>query len=32
MESVMQAPDSLLRIVGLASAILGIALLWIIRG
>ena len=32
MESVMQAPDSLLRIVGLVSAILGIALIWIIRG
>lgn len=32
MESVMQAPDSLLRIVGLVSAILGIALIWIVRG
>jgi uncharacterized protein len=32
MESVMQAPDNLLRIVGLVSAIFGIALLWIIRG
>jgi uncharacterized protein len=32
MESVMQAPDNLLRIVGLVSAIVGIALLWIIRG
>lgn len=32
MESVMQASDNSLRIVGLVSAILGIALLWIIRG
>ena len=32
MESVMQASDSSLRIVGLVSAILGIALIWIIRG
>jgi uncharacterized protein len=32
MESVMQAPDNSLRIVGLVSAILGIALIWIVRG
>ena len=32
MESVMQAPDNMLRIVGLASALLGIALIWIVRG
>ena len=32
MESVLQAPDSSLRIVGLVSAVLGIALVWAIRG
>jgi uncharacterized protein len=32
MESVMQAPDNMLRIVGLVSAILGVALIWIVRG
>ena len=32
MESVQQAPDSTLRIVGIVSAILGIILIWAIRG
>ena len=32
MESVMQAPGNTLRIVGLVSALLGIALIWIVRG
>ena len=32
MDSVQQAPDSTLRIVGIVSAILGIALIWAIRG
>ena len=32
MDSVQQAPDSTLRIVGVVSAIVGIALIWVIRG
>jgi len=32
MESVQQAPDSTLRMVGIVSAILGIILIWAIRG
>ena len=32
MESVQQAPDSTLRTVGVVSAILGIILIWAIRG
>ncbi|KAB2883304.1 MAG: DUF2065 domain-containing protein [Pseudorhodoplanes sp.] len=31
-ESVMQAPDQMLRIVGLGSATLGMLLIWLIRG
>lgn len=32
MESVLQTPDTTLRIVGLVSAISGVALIWFIRG
>jgi len=32
MESVQQTQDSALRIVGLVSAIIGIAVIWFIRG
>lgn len=31
-ESVMQAPDQMLRIVGLGSATVGMLLIWLIRG
>jgi uncharacterized protein YjeT (DUF2065 family) len=32
MESVMQTPDAMLRIVGLGSAVIGLALIWLMRG
>ena len=32
MESVQQTPDSTLRTVGIVSAVLGIILIWAIRG
>ena len=32
MESVQQTPDSALRTVGIVSAILGIVLIWAVRG
>jgi uncharacterized protein YjeT (DUF2065 family) len=32
MESVVQAPDHLLRLVGIVSAIVGLLLVWFIRG
>jgi uncharacterized protein YjeT (DUF2065 family) len=32
MESVLQTPDSSLRTVGIVSAVLGILLIWAIRG
>ena len=32
MDSVQQAPDSTLRTVGIVSAILGIILIWAVRG
>jgi uncharacterized protein YjeT (DUF2065 family) len=32
MRSVIQTPDAVLRVVGLLSAVLGIVLIWIIRG
>jgi len=32
MASVMEAPDSALRIVGIASALIGVLLIWVIRG
>jgi uncharacterized protein YjeT (DUF2065 family) len=32
MENVAQTPSSMLRMVGLASAILGLVLIWLIRG
>lgn len=32
MESVQQAPDGTLRTVGIVSAIIGIVLIWAIRG
>jgi uncharacterized protein YjeT (DUF2065 family) len=32
MRSVIQTPDTVLRVVGLLSAVLGIVLIWIIRG
>lgn len=32
MESVQQTPDSTLRTVGIVSAILGIILIWAVRG
>jgi hypothetical protein len=30
--AVLETPDSMLRIVGLASAVLGLLLVWVIRG
>jgi Uncharacterized protein conserved in bacteria len=32
MDSVQQAPDSTLRTVGIVSAVLGIILIWAVRG
>ncbi len=32
MENVVQTPSTMLRMVGLASAILGLVLIWLIRG
>jgi uncharacterized protein YjeT (DUF2065 family) len=32
MASVMEAPDGALRIVGIASALIGVVLIWVIRG
>jgi uncharacterized protein YjeT (DUF2065 family) len=32
MASVLETPESALRIVGVVSAILGVALIWIVRG
>jgi uncharacterized protein len=32
MAHVMETPDAALRIVGLASATLGVALIWLVRG
>ena len=32
MESVMSTPDNWLRIVGIASAAVGVALIWFVRG
>lgn len=32
MESVVQAPDQVLRLVGLGSAVIGLFLVWIMRG
>jgi uncharacterized protein YjeT (DUF2065 family) len=32
MESVMNTPETWLRIVGLGSAVLGVLLIWLIRG
>jgi uncharacterized protein YjeT (DUF2065 family) len=32
MESVQEAPDGTLRIVGIVSAVMGIVLIWAIRG
>ncbi len=32
MESVMRTPDHWLRIVGITSAVLGVILIWLIRG
>jgi uncharacterized protein YjeT (DUF2065 family) len=32
MESVMTAPDGSLRIIGLVSALLGVMLVWLVRG
>jgi uncharacterized protein YjeT (DUF2065 family) len=32
MESVIQTPDGSLRLVGIFSAVLGIALIWLMRG
>lgn len=31
-ESVLHVPDPMLRMVGIASAVIGVALVWIIRG
>jgi uncharacterized protein YjeT (DUF2065 family) len=30
--NVMETPDATLRVVGLVSAVLGLALIWIVRG
>ena len=32
MESVMQTPDQALRAVGIVSAVLGVLMIWIVRG
>lgn len=32
MNHVMETPDSVLRLVGIVSAVIGIALIWFIRG
>ena len=32
MSNVMEAPDNVLRVVGIVSAAVGIALIWIVRG
>jgi uncharacterized protein YjeT (DUF2065 family) len=32
LSSVLESPDNTLRVVGLASAVLGIVLIWAIRG
>ncbi len=32
METVSQVPDSTLRVVGIGSAVIGLLLVWIIRG
>jgi uncharacterized protein YjeT (DUF2065 family) len=32
MASVMETPDSTLRIVGIVSAVLGVAVVWFVRG
>jgi uncharacterized protein YjeT (DUF2065 family) len=32
MAHVLEAPDSALRVVGIASAALGIAMIWLVRG
>lgn len=32
MSQVMEAPDSVLRMVGIVSAVIGIALIWLVRG
>jgi len=32
MESVTHVPDQMLRVVGIASALIGLLLVWIIRG
>ena len=32
MIQVMETPDSALRIIGIVSAILGVALIWLVRG
>jgi uncharacterized protein YjeT (DUF2065 family) len=32
MASVMEAPDASLRIVGIGSALIGVLLIWVIRG
>ena len=32
MAHVMEAPDGVLRLVGIASAVIGVALIWLVRG
>jgi uncharacterized protein YjeT (DUF2065 family) len=32
MQSVMDAPDSSLRVIGIASAVVGVGLIWLVRG
>jgi uncharacterized protein YjeT (DUF2065 family) len=32
MESALHVPDQMLRLVGIVSAVVGVALVWIIRG
>jgi uncharacterized protein YjeT (DUF2065 family) len=32
MQSVLETPDQMLRAVGIASAVIGIVVIWIIRG
>jgi uncharacterized protein len=32
MAQVLEAPDGLLRLVGIVSALIGVALIWLVRG
>ncbi len=32
MANVLETPDTILRVVGIASAVIGIAVIWLVRG